>query len=72
MPDGAGVLSVFYPLKTRVFRTILPIVQNLRKMANFHLATPLEFSVNILFSFVFRIYVSKFEYRVGYISRFKT
>ena len=72
MPDRAGVLSVFYPLKTRFFIAYLPIVQNLRKMTKFHLVIPLKFGVNILFGFAFRIRVSKSKNGIGRNSCFKT
>ena len=44
IPDRRGVLGVFYPLKTRVFKTFFPVVQNMRKMTHFHLVTTLKFS----------------------------
>lgn len=72
MPDGAGVLSVFDPFKTRVFPSFLPVVQKTRKMTKFHLVTPQIFSINILFGFVFYVLISKFENRVGDILGFKT
>jgi hypothetical protein len=48
MPNREGVLGDFYPLKTRVFQFVPPVVQNMPKMTKFGLETPSKFDVQIL------------------------
>ena len=49
----------FYPLKTRVFSAVRPLVQNIAEMTNFQFLEPPEFTVHIYCDLIFLILISK-------------
>jgi hypothetical protein len=59
MPIKSSGMGNFYPLKTRVFSAVRPLVQNIAEMTNFRFLEPPEFIVHIYYDLIFLILISK-------------